>query len=363
MGYVSQYPPVQDTNYVKSTSEFAGGQYSPFAATNPAKGLTGAWGSLNNWLSANTVVANQRFHIDLGSNMIIKRIYYENSHSSGGTTNSGAKNYLVQGSTVAGAFAQLTYGTNTDWTEIQSGLQFNQHAAVDAADPKYQVLTNTNTYRYFAIKIADNWTSASYMGLRRIVLQTLEVPTVVTTYASVLSTTSVELTGNVTGDEPATLDEIGFDIGTSPGTYTSEVVSTGTFSNGIYRLTATGLTASTIYYFRAKAHNATGDGYGAESYFYTSPISNYANNTGMEVTTPMGITFNDCRMQSVMGVRLINTNTMTYVRMPSNARGLIPNKVAPMGLSDTGTVPPQYLDRGRHKLDFLPISSGYKQST
>jgi hypothetical protein len=220
-GYVSQYPPDNTGTYVVATSNL-NASYLPQFTCDPAKSLTGSF-SGNQWLASATT--NQRFHIDLGSSKIIKRIYYENTHSGGASTTNGAKTFTFYGSDVPTAFANTTYSTDTDWTLLTAvdsitGLaQFTQHAgysgsgisgysgysgsgisgysgysgsgisgysgysgsgisgysAADTADPQYITVTNTTPYRYYAIKIEDDWTGSTFMGLRRIELQTLVV--------------------------------------------------------------------------------------------------------------------------------------------------------------------------------------------
>lgn len=168
MAYTSQYP-TQDADHVKATSEL-GAAYKPYFTTDPTKSLVGASDN-NAWIS--TTPTNQRFHIDLGAAFIIRRVYYENEHETGGTTERGCKTFTMWGSNSATAFAELTYGTDTNWTQLTiDDTTFDQHVALNQVDPKYIVVTNSVAYRYYAFKIADNWTDASYMEIRRIELQT-----------------------------------------------------------------------------------------------------------------------------------------------------------------------------------------------
>lgn len=176
--YTSQYPPAQNDTYVKATTtETSPAGFKAYYATDPAKSLTGSYTS-NEWYSSypsNNI--NQRFHVDLGSAKIVKRIYYENSHNSGSETIAGTKNFTFWGSNSATAFATLTYATDTDWTQLTvDDSQFDQHVALNQADPKYVLVTNSTAYRYYAIKIADNWGNANNMGFRRIELQTEDAP-------------------------------------------------------------------------------------------------------------------------------------------------------------------------------------------
>ena len=165
----SEYP-TQDTDHVKATTSYTGSP--PYFATDPTKSLTGGMNIGNDWLSNWAVVTNQRFHIDLNSAKTITRIYYENVHDSGGYTDRGVKNFTFWGSNTEASFLELTYATDTGWTQITTAQStFDQHTASDIADPKYITVTNTTAYRYYAFKFADNWGSAGFMGVRRIELQ------------------------------------------------------------------------------------------------------------------------------------------------------------------------------------------------
>jgi hypothetical protein len=70
--YVSVYPSAHSDTYVKATSIY-GEDYRPHLATDPAKSLTGAI-SWNSWLAQSGLNTNQRFHEDLGSGYVVKRI-------------------------------------------------------------------------------------------------------------------------------------------------------------------------------------------------------------------------------------------------------------------------------------------------
>lgn len=169
--YTSQYPPAHNDTYVKATTLFKTWYY-PHFTTDPSKPLTGTW-NFNSWVSKDGVSTNQRFHIDLGEAKVIRRIYYENTHLSGTRTNAGAKNFTFWGSNEATAFAQLTYATDTDWTQLTTSQStLDQHVEANQADPKYITVTNTTAYRYYAFKFADNYGDTYIMSVRRIELQT-----------------------------------------------------------------------------------------------------------------------------------------------------------------------------------------------
>lgn len=168
--YTSQYPPEQSDTYVKSTTKYST-DYWAYFATDPAKSLISS-ASKNSWFAANGVTTNQRFHIDLGSGKVIKRIYYENTHDSGGYTNQGTQNFTFWGSnTGVGSFDDLVWGNNEGWTELTVAQNtFDQHIADDIADPKYIVVTNSTAYRYYAFKFADNY-GGTFLAVRRVELQ------------------------------------------------------------------------------------------------------------------------------------------------------------------------------------------------
>jgi hypothetical protein len=170
--FTSQYPPAHNDTYVKATDTYA--TYYAYDATNPAKSLTGAT-SGNEWCCNG---GPNRFHIDLGSAKQIDRIYYENGHNAGNVSASGwydVKDFTFWGSNSATAFAELTYDTDTNWTQItcaQTSLDI--HVSLDQADPKYILITSgAGAYRYYAFKFANQYNNDTVaMRLRRVELQT-----------------------------------------------------------------------------------------------------------------------------------------------------------------------------------------------
>jgi PKD repeat protein len=168
--YTSRYPDAYNTNTIKTTTIIAGG-YEGFLSTDPSKSLTGSQVG-NQWVSNSKI--NERFHFDLNaSGAIVRRIYYENSHYSGGSTNVGSKNFTFWGSNSSESFNTLVYANNTGWTQLTAAAsQFDEHVALNQADPKYILVTNTQAYRYYAIKIENGWGAAASVAFRRITMQT-----------------------------------------------------------------------------------------------------------------------------------------------------------------------------------------------
>jgi len=165
-----EYPTHSDT-YVKATTKRTT-NYWPYYATDPSLSLTGS--QLNNsWICEDSTNTNQRFHLDLGSAKVIRRIYLENYHASGADTNVGVQNFTFWGSNEASAFAELTYATDTDWTQLTvNRASWDEHVAADTPDPQYALVTNSTAYRYHAFKFADNYGATYGLGVRHVELQT-----------------------------------------------------------------------------------------------------------------------------------------------------------------------------------------------
>jgi hypothetical protein len=169
MSYTSRYP-TQDGDHVKATGFYNG---EPYNCTDPTAPLTGNY-MFGGWTGTVNTPQNQRFHIDLGNSFIIKRIYYENFHTSGTYTDRGVQNFTFWGSNTAGDFNDVTYANDGTWVQLTTSQStLDQHVASDQADPKYITVTNDAAYRYYAFKCADDWgTNEFFLGIRRIELQT-----------------------------------------------------------------------------------------------------------------------------------------------------------------------------------------------
>jgi hypothetical protein len=166
----SIYPLAQSDTYVKATSKVST-SYWPYFATDPAKSLTGEPNGVS-WLSALYTITNQRIHFDLGVQKLINQIRYENFHNTGLMTNSDIKDFTFWGSNSGTAFADLVYSHDTNWTQIgTSQSSFDRHADSDTSDPKLIQLNSAEIFRYYAVKIANNYGNTNYMGVRRLELQ------------------------------------------------------------------------------------------------------------------------------------------------------------------------------------------------
>ena len=164
-GYATDDPPAFNSTYVV-------GNYNPADAQRLANPSTSPIGSYsgNSWPSPGPT-SNVRWHIDVGTAVAVKRVYYVNGHTSGDREGWGARHFTMWGSNNAGAFADTTYGTDTNWTQLTTAIsEFAQHVHADVEDPQYFLVTNSTAYKYYAIKIADNWGDNSLL-MRRLQLQ------------------------------------------------------------------------------------------------------------------------------------------------------------------------------------------------
>jgi len=171
--YQAVYPAgYSDETYVKTTNRWF--EFEGFRAIDPALSLSGGR-YLNSWLTESGYVGSQRFHVEFAAAQIIKRIRYVNSHHDGYETNVGVKDFIIQGSNSATAFANLVYGDDTDWTAIATDVSaMVQHTETyDGAIWNVIELTNDTAYKYYAIKCVNNHGNASYIGLRRVEFQIL----------------------------------------------------------------------------------------------------------------------------------------------------------------------------------------------
>jgi hypothetical protein len=108
-------------------------------------------------------------------------------------------------------------------------------------------------------------------------IMTLQVqvtaPNVNTASASGILTSSATLAGNITASGGANATERGFFVSTTggfadgAGTKFSE---TGSYGTGAFSLSATGLSPSTVYYFKAFATSPNGTSYGSQGTFTTA---------------------------------------------------------------------------------------------
>lgn len=97
-------------------------------------------------------------------------------------------------------------------------------------------------------------------------------PTVVSGTSTNTTSTTSDLGGNITATGGVNPDERGFDWDTDSGVpYANSWTESGSYGTGTFSYTITSLTCNTPIYWRAKAHNTEGWGYGSEQNFTTGP--------------------------------------------------------------------------------------------
>jgi len=146
------------------------------------------------------------------------------------------------------------WGTNWTVAEINAST-FGVHFAVN----KPESGSGRVAYADF-IRITVYYTSTS-------------APTVTTSAAASIETTTATGNGNITSTGGENCDQRGFEWGTSTGSYPNSAVDSGSYGTGAYTKALTGLPSGTTIYYRAKAHNSAGWGYGNELTFLTKPAA------------------------------------------------------------------------------------------
>jgi len=82
-------------------------------------------------------------------------------------------------------------------------------------------------------------------------------------------TTHATLNGTITATGGENCDQRGFEWGYSTGSYPNSWTENGSFGTGAFSHQVTGLTNNSHVFYRAKAHNSAGWGYGGEQSFWT----------------------------------------------------------------------------------------------
>ncbi len=110
-------------------------------------------------------------------------------------------------------------------------------------------------------------------------------PTVTTSAASSVLSTTAQGNGNVTSDGGATVTERGFVWSTSSNPTTSDSKVTAAGTTGSYNASMTGLAAGTLYHYRAYAINSVGTSYGADTTFTTLAAPSVTTNAASSILT------------------------------------------------------------------------------
>jgi len=98
------------------------------------------------------------------------------------------------------------------------------------------------------------------------------IPDITTLAATGISGLTATLNGRVDDSHGGIIEERGFDWGTSTGNYTASWTEGGVFGEDLFDYTKNNFPADSTVYFRAKARNSEGWGYGTEESFVISLV-------------------------------------------------------------------------------------------
>jgi lysophospholipase L1-like esterase len=102
-----------------------------------------------------------------------------------------------------------------------------------------------------------------------------DTPTLTTSSASSILTTSATLNGSISSIGSTTPTVRGFAYGLTNAYEIATTSASGSFSTGNFNTSISGLTANTTYHFRSYATNFAGTAYGADETFTTDPMPTY----------------------------------------------------------------------------------------
>lgn len=146
-------------------------------------------------------------------------------------------------------------------------------------------LTPSTTY-YFKICASNVAGQTCVEGSGSTLAAGTSIPTVQTNAASLITTSTATINGNVTSDGGSAITDRGFYYGLSnPPTTKASAGSTGT---GSYSVGLGGLSSNTTYYFKAYAENTNGEAVGSILNFTTSSantVPTVTTTTAYNITT------------------------------------------------------------------------------
>jgi len=173
-------------------------------------------------------------------------------------------------------------------------------------------LTQNTTYYYRAY--ATNSFGTVY-GSSLSFSTTNGEPTVITGGISNISTTSVTLEGEITGEGEATITEHGHCWSTSPNPNINNTTPStgGNATVGTFTSSVAALNTSTTYYYKAYATNSFGTAYGNQSTFTTSD--------GSPIVETLGNTFNSLNGTSGVSYTLTG-EIISYGSAPITSMGI-----------------------------------------
>ena len=166
----------------------------------------------------------------------------------------------------------VVYGTSQNPTTSNSKVTSGSGTGSFAC-----LLTNLQEgTTYYVRAYAKNEKGTSYGEQKSFTTKVYTLPTVTTSSATNLTSTSATIGGNVTSDGAVTVTERGVVYSTSQNPTTSNSKVTSGSGTGSFSVNLTNLVVGTTYYVRAYATNEKGTAYGNQVVFTTleAPIEN-----------------------------------------------------------------------------------------
>ena len=155
---------------------------------------------------------------------------------------------------------------------MATGTAIQWYAASTGGSPLVSTTPLVNGTTYYATQTVSGCESGSRLAVTATVAApAATAPNVSTTAPASITSTSATLGGNVSSDGGATITERGVVYVAGSGTpTTADTKRTAAGTTGSYTVSATGLTAATLYTVRAYAVNSAGTSYGSSQSFTTA---------------------------------------------------------------------------------------------
>ena len=237
-------------------------------------------------------------------------------HSASATLNGNVTNNGGSDNTIRG----FLYGSSSEnlADSVTSGTGSGAYSKEIAG------LTPSTTYYFKAF--ASNSAGIVYGDVKQFATKAAVAPTVQTNAASAITATTATLNGNVTaaGNDPVTVR--GFVWGSSSNNLSNNIESGS--GSGSFSKTITGLSHSTIYYYKAYATNSVGTSYGDVKQFTTTALNGTLNgHDWVDLGLPSGLRWATCNVGAntptelgnsyAWGITVTNSTDYTYTDNPT----------------------------------------------
>jgi hypothetical protein len=250
------------------------GYGSTAAGVPPTRTSTGTFGANVTGLAANTLYHFRAKAVGNGTTYGLDQTFTTGATPPAVTT-SAATGITTSGATLNGNLSAL--GTATTVTvSFEYGLT-TSYGGTAAGVPPTRTSTGTfganvtglaaNTLYHFRAKAVG---SATTYGLDQAFATGTTPPAVATGGATGITSSSAILSGNLTAIGSTSPVSVSLQWGNAPGSYTGETATQPLSAAATFNASVNGLSASTTYYFRAKANGGiSGTSYGTERTFVT----------------------------------------------------------------------------------------------